>query len=41
MITCSILPYFAKMPSQTHILQIPGSPCKTGHFRAKQGETKL
>nr|DAM70602.1 MAG TPA: hypothetical protein [Caudoviricetes sp.] len=34
------MPYFAKMPSQTHILQIPGIPRKTGHSGAKQGEIK-
>ena len=28
------------MPSQTHILQIPEIPCKTGHSGAIQGEIK-
>lgn len=38
-ITCLILPHFAKMAAKTHISQIPEIHCKTGHFRANQGET--
>lgn len=39
-ITCLILPHFAKMAAKTHISQIPEIHCKTGHFRANQGEIK-
>lgn len=39
-ITCLILPYFAKLAAKTHISQIPEIHCKTGNFRANQGEIK-
>ena len=39
-ITCLILPHFAKTAAKTHISQIPEIHCKTGHFRANQGEIK-
>ena len=39
-ITCLIFPHFAKMAAKTHISQIPEIHCKTGHFRANQGEIK-
>lgn len=37
-ITCLILPHFAKLAAKTHISQIPEIHCKTGNFRANQGE---
>ena len=39
-ITCLILPHFAKLAAKTHISQIPEIHCKTGNFRANQGEIK-